>query len=172
MKMSEISLLTEGSFKMKPKPIPDAYRTATPYIIVNDATKAIAFYKRAFGATELVRLADATGKVMHAELRIDNSPIMLADEFPDMGYRSPQSLGGSPVSILLYVADVDEQVARAIAAGAKETMPVADQFDGDRRGTLTDPFGHVWLVATRKEDISLEEMRRRFEAMMKQGESK
>jgi PhnB protein len=168
--MNEISLLTEGSLKMKP--IPDAYRTATPYIIVNDATKAIAFYKSVFGATELVRLADATGKVMHAELRIDNSPIMLADEFPDMGYRSPQSLGGSPVSILLYVTDVDEQVARAIAAGAKETMPVADQFDGDRRGTVTDPFGHVWLVATRKEDISLEEMRQRFEAMMKQGESK
>jgi PhnB protein len=157
---------------MPPKPIPDEYRTATPYIIVNDATTAIAFYKRAFGATELVRLADGTGKVMHAELRIDNSSIMLADEFPDMGYRSPQSLGGSPVSILLYVADVDAQVACAIAAGAKETMPVADQFDGDRRGTLTDPFGHVWLVATRKEDISLEEMRQRFETMMKQAESK
>jgi PhnB protein len=148
------------------KAIPDAYRTATPYIIVNDAAKAIEFYKGAFGATEVVRLADATGKVMHAELRINNSPIMLADEFPDMGYRSPQSLGGSPVSILLYFDDVDAQVARAIAAGAKETMPVADQFDGDRRGTLTDPFGHVWLVATRKEDISMEEMRRRFAKMM------
>jgi PhnB protein len=157
---------------MATKPIPDAYRTATPYLIVNDVAKAIAFYKEAFGATELVRLADAVGKVMHAELRIDNSPIMLADEFPDMGYRSPQSLGGSPVSILLYVADVDAQFARAIAAGAKETMPVADQFDGDRRGTLMDPFGHVWLMATRKEDISLEEMRRRFETMMKPGESK
>jgi PhnB protein len=155
-----------------PKPIPDAYRTATPYIIVNDAAKAIAFYKEAFGAKELVRLADSTGKVMHAELRIHNSPIMLADEFPDMGYRSPQSLGGSPVSLLLYVADVDAQVARAIAAGAKERMPVADQFDGDRRGTLTDPFGHVWLLASRKEDISLEELRQRFERMMKQGESK
>jgi PhnB protein len=97
---------------------------------------------------------------------------MLADEFPDMGYRSPQSLGGSPVSILLYVADVDAQAARAVAAGAKETMPVADQFDGDRRGTLTDPFGHVWLLATRKGDISFEEMRHRFETMMRQGESK
>ena len=156
---------------MVPKPIPDEYRAATPYMIVSDGAKAIEFYKRAFGATELVRLADDTGKVMHAELRIGNSPIMLADEFPEMGYSSPQSLGGSPVSILLYVADVDAQVACAIAAGAKETMPVADQFDGDRRGTLTDPFGHVWLVATRKEDISLEEMRRRFETMMKQGES-
>jgi PhnB protein len=108
---------------------------------------------------------------MHAELRIDNSPIMLADEFPDMGYRSALSFGGTPVSVLLYVENVDVQFARAIAAGAKETMAVADQFDGDRRGTLTDPFGHVWLLATRKEDISLEEMRQRFETMMKQGES-
>lgn len=156
---------------MATKPIPDAYRNATPYLIVNDATKAIEFYVRAFGATELVRLADATGKVMHSELRIDNSPIMLADEFPDMGYRSALSFGGTPVSVLLYVENVDVQFARAIAAGAKETMAVADQFDGDRRGTLTDPFGHVWLLATRKEDISLEEMRQRFETMMKQGES-
>jgi PhnB protein len=151
--------------------IPDAYRTATPYLIVHDAAKAIEFYKTAFGAAELVRLADPTGKVMHAELRISDSPIMLADEFPDMGYRSPLSLGGSPVSMMIYVADVDALAARAIAAGAKETMPVADQFDGDRRGTLTDPFGHVWLVATRKEDISKEEMLRRFEAMMKQGKA-
>jgi len=156
---------------MTPKPIPADYCHATPYLIVKDATRAIEFYKRAFGATEMVRLADSTGKVMHAELRIGNSPIMLADEFPDMGYRSPLSLGGSTVSILLYVADVDAQFANAIAAGANETMPVADQFDGDRRGTLTDPFGHVWLVASRKEDISLEEMRRRFETMMKQSES-
>jgi PhnB protein len=150
--------------------IPDAYRTATPYLIVHDAAKAIEFYKVAFGAVELVRLADPTGKVMHAELRIGESPIMLADEFPDMGYRSPLSLGGSPVSLMIYVADVDALAARAIAAGAKETMPAADQFDGDRRGTLTDPFGHVWLFASRKENISKEEMRRRFEAMMKQGE--
>jgi PhnB protein len=154
------------------KAIPDSYRTATPYIIVKDAAKAIEFYKSAFGATEVVRLADSTGKVMHAELRIGSSPIMLADEFPEMGYRSPQSLGGSPVSMLLYVADVDAQVACAVAAGAREATPVADQFDGDRRGTLTDPFGHVWLVATRKEDISMEEMRRRFAAMMEQGESR
>jgi PhnB protein len=108
---------------------------------------------------------------MHAELRIDNSPIMLADEFPDMGYRSPRSLGGSPVSILLYVADIDAQLLVSLLLGATETMPVADQFDGDRQGTLTDPFGDVWLLATRKENISLEEMRQRFETMMKQAES-
>jgi PhnB protein len=145
----------------------------TPYLIVNSATKAIEFYKVAFDATERVRLTDpSTGKIMHAELNIQDSTIMLADEFPEMGYRSPHSLGGSPVSLYLYVADVDSQFAHAIAAGATETMPVTDQFDGDRRGTLTDPCGHVWLLATRKEKISLDEMRERFETLMKQGESK
>jgi PhnB protein len=151
--------------------IPDAYRVATPYLIVKGATDAIAFYKKAFGATEVVRLADSTGKVMHAELLINDSHIMLADEFPDMGYCSPQSYGGSSVSLLLYVADVDAQFARMISAGAKETMAVADQFDGDRRGTVTDPFGHIWLLASRKEDISKEEMQRRFKAMMSEGGS-
>ena len=156
---------------MSMKLIPDAYRTAIPYFIVGDAASAIEFYKVAFGATEIVRLADPSGKVMHAEIRIGNSPLMLADEFPDMGYRSPQSLGGSPVSVLLYVEDVDALFNQAIAAGAKETMAVADQFDGDRRGTLTDPFGHVWLLATKKENVSPEEMQKRFEKMMKQGEA-
>jgi PhnB protein len=149
-----------------PNPIPEAYRAVTPYLIVDNAAKAIEFYKRAFGATEFVRLADATGKVMHAELRVNNSPIMLADEFPEMGYRSPRSLGGSPVSMLLFVEDVDALVASATAAGAVETLAAADQFDGDRRCTLTDPFGHVWLVATRKEDITVDELQRRFQAMM------
>lgn len=155
---------------MPPSPIPDVCRTATPYLIVNDAAAAIAFYENAFGATELVRLADPTGKVMHAEIHINNSPFMLADEFPDMGYRSPLTLGGSPVSIYLYVEDVDAQFARAIAAGAREVMPVSDQFDGDRRGTLTDPFGHVWLLASRKETISFATMRERFEAMLAAGQ--
>lgn len=154
---------------MTTKPIPDAYHAVTPYFIVSDAAKAITFYMKAFGAIELVRLADAGGKVMHAEIRIGDAPLMLADEFPDMEYRSPQSHGGSPVSVLLYVKDVDAQFKKAVAAGAKETMPVQDQFDGDRRGTLTDPFGHVWLLATKKEDVSPEEMTKRFEAMMKQG---
>jgi len=153
---------------MSSDPTPNTYLGATPYLIVNGAASAIAFYKQAFGATEVVRLADPTGKVMHAELRINSSPVMLADEFPDMGYRSPHSLGGSPVSMLLYVADVDAQFTQAVAAGAKETVAVADQFDGDRRGTLTDPFGHVWLLATKQENISKEEMLRRFETLMKQ----
>jgi PhnB protein len=151
--------------------IPDAYRSATPYIIVSGATRAIAFYKAAFGATELIRLADPSGKVMHAELRIGDAPIMLADEFPEMGYRSPTSLGGSSVSMLLYVEDVDAFAARAIAGGAKETMAVADQFDGDRRGTLTDPFGHVWLVAIKREIVSPQELQARFAKMMEQGEA-
>ena len=141
----------------------------TPYLIVSSAKAAIAFYKAAFNASEVVRLTDPAGKVMHAELRIDGMPLMLADEFPDMGYRSPHSLGGSAVSILLYVADVDSQFARALAAGASSTMEVADQFDGDRRGTLTDPFGHVWLLATKKEDISSEELQKRFQVWIAVG---
>jgi PhnB protein len=143
--------------------------TAIPYLIVRDAASAIKFYKNAFGATEFVRLADPEGKVMHAEIRIGDSQIMLADEFPDMGYRSPTDLGGSPVSVLLYVEDVDQLFSSATNAGATSTMPVQDQFDGDRRGTLTDPFGHIWLVATRKEDVSPDELRKRFEAMLKQN---
>jgi PhnB protein len=141
----------------------------TPYLIAAGAADAIVFYQRAFGATELVRLADPTGKVMHAELQVEGSNFMLADEFPDMGYRSPKSLGGSPVSLYLAVADVDAFFARALAAGAAETMAVADQSDGDRRGTLTDPFGHIWLIATRKETISHEEMQQRFLKMMSEG---
>ena len=148
----------------KAKPIPEGYHTATPYLIVRDAASAIEFYKRAFGATELMRMADPSGKVMHAEIRIGDSPIMLADEFPEMGARSPQSFGGSPVSILLYVEDVDALFSQAIAAGAKVQRPVKDQFYGDRSGGLTDPFGHVWYIATHKEDVSPEEMRKRAAA--------
>jgi PhnB protein len=160
-----------GHSLMSPPSIPDAYRVATPYLIVKGAADAIAFYKKALGATEVVRLADSTGKVMHAELLINDSRFMLADEFPDMGYRSPQSYGGSPVSFLIYVDDVDAQFARMISAGSKATLAVADQFDGDRRGTVTDPFGHVWLLASRKEEITKDEMQRRFDAMINQDGS-
>ena len=139
-------------------------------IHVSDWARAIAFYVSAFGATELVRLADAAGKVMHAELSLGSAPLMLADEFPDMGYRSPVTLGGSSVSMLLYVADVDACFARAVSAGATVTSPVADQFDGDRRGTLTDPFGHVWLLASKVEDVTYAEMRARFERMLREAE--
>jgi PhnB protein len=148
---------------------PDARRIVTPYLIVSGAAEAIAFYKKAVGAEETVRLSDPAGKVMHAELRIGQSRIMLADEFPDMGFRSPLSLGGSPVSLLLYVDDVDATFSKVVAAGATQTSPVTDQFDGDRRGTVVDPFGHVWLLATRKEDLSKDELIRRFDMMMKQA---
>lgn len=150
---------------MTVKYIPDGYHTATPYLIIKGAAKALDFYKKAFGATELMRMQDSNGKVGHAEIRIGNSPIMLADEYPDMGYKSPQSLGGSPVSIMLYVENVDKTVERAAAEGAKITKAVQDQFYGDRNGTIHDPFGHVWTISTHVEDVSPEEMQRRAEAL-------
>jgi PhnB protein len=152
---------------MAVKPIPDGYHTATPYLIVKDAPRAIEFYKQAFGATELMRLADPSGKVGHAEIKIGNLPIMLADEHPEMGIRGPRSIGGSPVILALYVEDVDARFRQALAAGAKELRPVKDQFYGDRSGTLEDPFGHMWTLATHKEDVSPEGMQKRFEAAMK-----
>ena len=140
---------------------PDGYHTATPYLILKDAARGIEFYKRAFGAAETMRMPGPAGKVMHAEIKIGDSPIMLADEFPEMGARSPQSLGGSPVILLLYVDDVDAVVAQAVAAGAKILRPVQDQFYGDRAGTITDPFGHSWTIATHKEDLSPDEIKKR-----------
>jgi PhnB protein len=153
---------------MTVKPIPDGYHSVTPYLIVNDAAGAIEFYKTAFGATELMRLPGPGGKVMHAEIKVGDSPIMLADEFPEMDIRGPQTLGGSPVSILIYVEDVDVRFAAALAAGATEKRPLADQFYGDRSGTLEDPYGHVWTIATHTEDLAPEELQRRFEEQMKQ----
>lgn len=155
---------------MAAKPIPDGYHTATPYLIIKGAAKALDFYQKqkAFGATELMRFADPSGKIGHAEIKIGDSPIMLADEYPEMDYRSPESIGGTPVSIMLYVDNVDALFSRAITAGAKEKTPVKDQFYGDRSGTLVDPFGHVWTIATHKEDIAPDEMRKRAkEAMQK-----
>jgi PhnB protein len=145
---------------MTVKPIPEGYHTATPYLIVNDAAGAIDFYQRAFGATEVMRF-DHGGKIGHAEIRIGDSPIMLADEHPEMGARSPQTLGGSPITILLYVEDVDAVFTQAVAAGAKVQRPVEDKFYGDRAGSVEDPFGHVWHIATHKEDLTLEEMYKR-----------
>lgn len=152
---------------MTAKPIPDGYHTATPYLIVQNAAAAIEFYKRAFGATELMRLTDPRGKVGHAEIKIGDSPIMLADEMPEMGFRSPQSIGGAGVSLLLYIEDVDTRFRQATGAGAKVLRPVQDQFYGDRSGTLEDPFGHVWTLATHTEDVSMEEINRRAEALFK-----
>ncbi|TMB21146.1 MAG: VOC family protein [Deltaproteobacteria bacterium] len=142
---------------------------ATPYLCCKDAARAIEFYKKAFGATEAMRLSEPGGRIGHAEIRIGDAPIMLSDEYPEMDVRSPQSLGGSPVLIHLYVDDVDALASRAVAAGAKLLRPVADQFYGDRSGTLTDPFGHRWMIATRKEDVSAAEMQKRYDALMKTG---
>ncbi len=148
----------------KAKPIPNGYHTATPYLIIKGAAQAIEFYKKAFGAAEMTRMTQPDGRVGHAEIKIGDSLIMLADEFPEMGARSPQSLGGSPVSILLYVQDVDALTSKAITAGAKVVRPVKDQFYGDRSGSLEDPFGHQWHIATHVEDVPPEEMKKRAAA--------
>lgn len=150
--------------------IPDGYHSVTPYLIIKGAADAIDFYKRAFGATELMRMPRPDGRIGHAEIRIGDSAIMLADEHPEMGYRSPQSLGGAGVSLMVYVERVDEVFKRAVASGAKEQQPVKDQFYGDRMGTLQDPFGHTWMLATHIEDVPPDEMRRRAEKSM-QGAS-
>ena len=146
------------------KPIPEGYHTATPCLIIGGAADAIEFYKKAFGATELFRFPAPDGKIGHAEIKIGDSPIMLADEYPEMGYKGPQTLGGSPVSLMIYVDDVDTVFNRAVDAGATVKEAVSDKFYGDRIGTLTDPFGHVWHVSTHKEDVSVEEMERRAKA--------
>ena len=154
---------------MSVKPIPEGYHTVTPYLIVDDAAKALDFYHQAFAAIELMRFDMPGGKIGHAEIKIGNSHLMLADESPDMGFKSPQSLGGSSVSIVLYVEDVDTTFSTAIAAGAKEKMPVKDQFYGDRSGSLVDPFGHVWTIATHTEDVTNEEIGKRVAAMGQAG---
>jgi PhnB protein len=153
---------------MAVKSTPDGYHSITPYLVVSDAARAIEFYTQAFGATELMRLDAPGGKIGHAEIKIGDSPLMLADEFPEMGARAPQTIGGSPVQLLLYVADVDSVFRQAIAAGAVEARPVKDQFYGDRSGSLTDPFGHSWTIATHKEDLSPEEIQQRAQVAAQQ----
>lgn len=154
---------------MSVQPIPDGYHTATPYLIVEGAAAAIDFYKQAFAAVELFRMPGPDGRLGHAEIKIGNSIVMLADEVPQMGHRGPKALGGSPVGLMLYVEDVDTMFGKAIAAGAVVTRAVQDQFYGDRSGTLTDPFGHVWTISTHKEDVPPDEMQRRAaEYMQKQ----
>ena len=147
----------------KPNPVPEGYHTLTPYLIVDGAAQAIAFYKAAFGAVERLRLDGPNGTVGHAELVIGGSAIMLADEHPEFGALGPKTLGGSPVTLHLYVDDADAWVARAVTAGATVTRPVEDQFYGDRIGGVKDPFGYVWYCATRQEDLSVAELRRRSE---------
>jgi len=146
------------------KPIPEGYHTATPYLTVRDAAKAIDFYKRAFDATEVHRMEGPDGKVAHAELKIGDSIIMLGDEMPGADTRSPQSLGGTTSGIFLYVKDVDSAFHKAVGAGARAIAQLQDMFWGDRYGKVTDPYGHSWSLATHKEDVAPAEMKKRTEA--------
>ena len=146
---------------MAVKPIPDGYHSVTPYLILDDAARALEFYKKALGAVELMRMAGPDGRIGHAEIRIGNSPVMLADEDPGMGQKSPRTIGGSPISLMVYVEDVDARVAQAVAAGAKITRPVANQFYGDRTGGIEDPFGYHWYIATHVEDVPPDELEKR-----------
>ena len=145
------------------KPIPEGYHSVTPYLVMKGAAEAIDFYKKAFGAVELFRM-EHEGKIGHAEIKIGDSPLMLADENQEMGYQGPESLGGTPVSLMIYVDDVDQIYPQAISAGGTELKPLQDWFYGDRSGTLKDPFGHVWTVSTHKEDVTPEEMDKRLAA--------
>ena len=149
---------------MSVKPIPEGYHSVTPYLIVRGGAAAIEYYTKAFGARELFRFPAPDGKIGHAEIKIGDSPIMLADEYPDMGYNGPQTVGGSPVSLMIYVDDVDTTFNRAIESGGTVKEAVQDKFYGDRMGTVIDPFGHVWHISTHKEDVSMEEMERRAKA--------
>ncbi len=152
-----------------PKTTPEGHHSVTPYLAVKDAAKAIEFYKRAFGAQEVARMAGPGGHgIMHAEIRIGDSLLMLSDEFPGAGCASPQSLGGTTCQLFFYVPDVDAAFKRAVAAGATSRMPVSDMFWGDRYGKLTDPFGHEWGLATHKEDVAPQEMKKRAEAFFAQ----
>ena len=150
---------------MPVKAVPDGYNTVTPYLIVKNATQALDFYKRALGAKERLRLEAPGGKIGHAEIEVDGSCVMLADEHPEMGYVGPRTIGGTPVSLHIYVVDVDTRFKQAIAAGGVEKRPVQDQFYGDRSGTFEDPYGHLWHLATHKEDLSQEEINKRAEAL-------
>ena len=149
------------------KAIPDGYSSVTPYLIVSGAANALDYYKMAFDAQELMRMPGPDGKIAHAELQIGSSRIMLADESPQMGNKSPQTLGGSGTGLMLYVKDVDDTFQRAVSGGGTVVRPVQDQFYGDRSGNLTDPFGHQWTIATHVEDVAPDEMKRRMDEATK-----
>jgi PhnB protein len=151
---------------MAAKPIPEGYHTLTPYLTVDDASEAIEYYKEAFGAKERVRMDAPDGKIGHAELEIGDALVMLSDPFPQSSTKPPKELGGTSASVFMYVENVDAVVKKAVGAGASVTMEVADQFWGDRFGTITDPFGHVWAIATHVEDVPPEEMAERAKTAM------
>lgn len=148
--------------------IPEGFHTVTPHLVCAGASEAIEFYKKAFGAVETGRMPGPGGKIMHAQLRIGDSPVMLADDFPEFGCNGPQALKGTPVFIHLYVDDADAVFAQAVAAGAKTVMPLADMFWGDRYGQLDDPFGHRWSIATHKRDMTPQQMQEEMQKSMQQ----
>jgi PhnB protein len=150
------------------KPIPEGYHSLTPYLVVDGGAKALDYYKKAFGATELFRM-EHEGKIAHAEMKIGDSPFMLSDEHPEMGFKGPKTIGGSAVGLMIYVDDCDAIFKQAVDAGGTEKKAVQDQFYGDRAGTLEDPFGHIWTVATHKEDVTPEEIDKRLAAMAAGG---
>jgi PhnB protein len=154
---------------MAVKPIPDGYHTVTLYLTLSSTSDALEFYKKAFNAVELFRMADPTGRVGHAEMQIGDTRIMMSDEFPEMNVKSPKTLGGTSAGICLYVPNVDDVFAQAVAAGGTVERPLMNQFYGDRSGTIIDPFGHKWTIATHIEDVTPEEMDRRHQELMKQS---
>jgi PhnB protein len=171
-KEQSVKKATRSTKKVKARkvqPIPAGYHSVTPYIACGGAAQAIDFYKKAFGASEVMRFPGPGGKVGHAELKIGDSRVMLADEHPEMDFLSPLTRGGSAVHLHLYVADVDKIAERAVAAGAKLLHPVQDKFYGDRTGSIQDPFGHVWHLATHTEDLSMAELRKRAEQATNSG---
>ena len=155
---------------MTKRHIPEGLGEVTAALGVPDCNRALEFYSKVFGATEILRLRDPDGSTAHLEIRIGSSVVMLADENPDWGNLSPETIGGTPVRLHLYVEDVDACAERAVAAGAELSMPVADQFYGDRSGRILDPFGHIWILATHIEEVSQEEMQRRYDEMTSQGD--
>jgi PhnB protein len=155
--------------KMSVNPVPDGYHSVTPYILVDGAAAAIEFYSQAFGAVEVLRMAAGPDKIAHAEVKIGDSHVMLSDEWPDMDLLGPAKRGGATASLMIYLPDVDAAFEQALAAGAKQERPVEDQFWGDRMGTVIDPFGHRWTLATHIEDVSEQEMQRRMQQMMPGG---
>jgi PhnB protein len=154
------------------RPIPEGYHSITPYLIVKDCAKAIEFYRKSFGAEARFRMDTPDGRIGHAELKIGDSVLMLADEFPEMKSLSPQSIGGSPVSIFLYVDDVDTVFNRAVSSGSRILSPVKDQFWGDRHGRVEDPYGHVWEISTHKKDLSADELKKAADAEFKEMSKK
>jgi PhnB protein len=167
---TDSSILAAKEFEImgSVKPIPEGYHNVTPYLFVKGAVKAIDFYKNAFAATEILRMPGPDGRIMHAELRIGDSIVMLADENPPHGVMSPQTVGGFSVGLHVYVENVDQVMQKAVENGAKPLRPIKNQFYGDRSGSLLDPFGHMWSVATHVEDVSPEEMRKRVNVAMSQ----